>query len=125
MLSLWITSSPAMQAMGLFGGQVRPFWWPARMLAPFESLFRKVQDGTRDRLDRYPEAGRLKGFLLAYLGQRDELLPVIPDDLIRRQEVQDYPTDFSPMKPAEIDALSRRGEQLARLLVDHYLSELV
>lgn len=33
-------------------------------------------------------------------------------DLVQREEVADYPTDFSAMAPAWIEKLSRRGEQL-------------
>src|SRR5207249_3030101 len=51
-----------------------PAWWGTRMTRAFDSVFRKVQNSGADRLHRHAEAGRLRGFVYAYLGQRDERL---------------------------------------------------
>jgi hypothetical protein len=40
------------------------------------------------------------------------------------EDVVHYPTDFSAMSDADIDLLSRRGEQLTRLLIEHYCPDL-
>ncbi len=109
---------------GLLDDQAFPSWWPSRMHRSFLTTFRKVQDGTRGRLHRFAEHGELSGFVLAYLGQDDAKLPWIPGDLPHREEVYRYPTDFSPMTDEDIDRLSRRGEQLTRLLVSYYLPHL-
>jgi NTE family protein len=94
------------------------------MIASVETMFRRVQNNTRDRLHRYVQAGSLRGFVLPYLGQFDARLPWTPPDLVPRQLVVDYPTDFSPMSEGNIQNLALRGEQLTRLLVDHYCPEL-
>ena len=109
---------------GQFSHHARPFWWPSRMVRSFESVFRKVQDGARDRLHRYRANGQIKGFILAYLGQADASLPYLPPDLVSRSAVAEYPTDFSPMAPSDIDLLAKRGEQLTRMLVEFYDPEL-
>lgn len=70
-------------------------------------------------------AGRLKGFAMPYLGMLDSVLPWKPAGLIAREEVVKYPTDFAPMSESWIHKLSGRGEQLTRVLVSHYLSELL
>ena len=76
------------------------------------------------RLHALKEARLIKGFALPYLGQQDWKLPWEPAGLISRASVIDYPTNFSPMSDAWIDRLSCRGEQLTRLLVSHYLSDV-
>lgn len=63
--------------------------------------------------------GQIKGFVLSYLGQSDSTLPCPPPDLVRREEVFGYPTDFAAMTGDNIEKLSKRGEQLTRLLLNH------
>lgn len=109
---------------GLPSDEVRPYWWPSRMRRAFESVFRKVHDAAAARLHALRAAGEIKGFVMAYLGQRDDRLPLCPPDLVRREEVAQYPTNFSAMKQEYIDRLANRGERLMRLLLDYYCPEL-
>jgi NTE family protein len=90
----------------------------------FETTHRRVQTSAYDRLHRYVEDGELAGFVLPYLGQQDDRLPFRPPDLIPRERVITYPTDFSAMSEDAINMLSLRGEQLIRLLVARYTPEL-
>ena len=101
-----------------------PFGWSSQISRSFESTFRKVQDGSRSRLYAALETGELSGLVMPYLGQRDHTLPVSPPDLVRRELVSDLPTNFAPMASATIDLLSRRGEQLTRMLVDYHAPNL-
>jgi hypothetical protein len=73
-----------------------------------------------DLLHRLAADGEIKGFLLPYLGQIDAKVPNAPADLVRPNAVLDYPTDFSPMTEANIELLTRRGEQLTYCLIDLY-----
>lgn len=75
-------------------------------------------------LHRMAAGGEIEGSLLPYLGMQDDRLPVRPTDLVTRNETVDYPTDFSPMAAADIQKLSRRGEQLTRCLLEAYASHL-
>ncbi len=109
---------------GIPGDEVKPYWWPSRMMRSFESVHRKSQDGVLKRLHGYVPAGKLRGFVLPYLGQIDKRLPWAPPDLVAREDVVDYPTDFSPMTSTDIERISLRGEQLTRLLLDHYCPNL-
>lgn len=109
---------------GLFEDERYPIWWFGHMYQSFETIFRKVQDATRNRLHRLVEAGEISGFVLSYLGQDDDRLPWLPPELPRRREVREYPTNFSSMDIDDIDRLALRGELLTRLLVAHYLPEL-
>ena len=68
--------------------------------------------------------GEIQGFLMPYLGQQDSALPVLPVDLVSRDQVVDYPTNFNPMSTGNIDKLSKRGEQLTRCLIETYAPEL-
>ena len=109
---------------GLFDGDSYPVWWTSRMYQSFLTVFRKVQDATRNRLHRFAESGDISGFALTYLGQDDARLPWLPPQLPTRAEVCEYPTDFSPMNVEDIDRLTLRGEFLTRLLISYYLPDL-
>lgn len=109
---------------GQFDDTAHPYGWATRMQRSFEATHRQVQHGVQSRLHQWREHDAIKGFIYAYLGQQDERLPSIPPDFVPRDRVVNYPTDFSPMPDADVIALSDRGEQLTRLLLDHYCPEL-
>ena len=109
---------------GIYDDDVYPFYWTGRMIRSFESVYRKTTDSMRSRMYDHVNSGRLKGFVLSYLGQNEAALPYCPPDLIRRSEVYRYPTDFSPMSDRDIELLSTRGEQLTRMLIGRYCPEL-
>jgi integrative and conjugative element protein (TIGR02256 family) len=109
---------------GQFSDHVRPYWWPTRMKRSFEAVYRKVLSGSYQRLHQHATSGALKGFVLAYLGQQDKSLPYMPADLVPREDVASYPTDFSSMSDSDLELIASRGEQLTRLLVSHYCPEL-
>ena len=105
---------------GQFDGKAQPLWWGPRLFQSFVAVHRKVQDASYARLYRLVQSGELEGFIMVYLGQDDERLPSPPPDLVPREAVRDYPTDFAPMSAGDIERLSRRGEQLTHLMLDHY-----
>lgn len=77
------------------------------------------------RLHKYVETGELDGFGMVYLGQQDDKLPWSPPDLVPRDAVKDYPTDFAPISEKDLDLLTSRGEQLTGIIVDRYLPGLM
>lgn len=101
-----------------------PYTWGGRLQAVFSTTHRRTQSMSQNLLHRLADTGELKGFVLPYLGQLDEKVPNAPADLVSRAEVFDYPTDFNPMKQADIDCLSRRGEQLTHALLAAYHPDL-
>ncbi len=105
-------------------GTIRPYWWRTRMQQSFETTHRRVQTAAYARLHNHVETGQLAGFVMPYLGQQDDRLPFRPPDLVPREQVVTYPTDFSAMSDKTINILSLRGEQLTRLLVARYTPEL-
>jgi NTE family protein len=109
---------------GQLSGQNIPFGFFSRAQSAFESVFRKLQDSTLQRLHMYKRANMINGFILPYLGQQDEGLPIRPPDLVPRDDVIGYPTDFAAMSQKNLDRLTRRGEQLTRLLIAHYCPEI-
>ena len=76
------------------------------------------------KLHLWRERGLIDGFVYAYLGQQDSRLPVVPPGMIRREDVEHYPTDFSPVSETDIHLLSTRGYELTRLLIDQYCPQL-
>jgi integrative and conjugative element protein (TIGR02256 family) len=109
---------------GIFKDNPVPYLWGPRMARAFESVFRKAQNATQNRLHLLREAEQVKGFVLAYLGQIDSRVPYAPPDLVKREQVFEYPTDFAAMRSENIDRLANRGEQLTRALISYYCPEL-
>lgn len=105
---------------GMPSGMARPYLWPSRMLMTVNTIHRRTHSLSYELLHRMKSTGQIEGFMLPYLGQIDERLPYIPDDLVRRDKTFDYPTDFSPMKEIDIVRIGMRGEQLTKLLYDYY-----
>lgn len=101
-----------------------PIGWPSRVARSFEATFRKVQDGQRARLHELAGRGELAGFVMPYLGQLDRTLPWRPGDLVARDAVADYPTDFRAMSQDALELLAGRGEHLTRLLIEAYCPQL-
>jgi hypothetical protein len=54
----------------------------------------------------------------------DSRIPTAVPDLVPRHQVATYPTNFARMAADDLDALTTRGEQLTRALVDHYCPAL-
>ena len=109
---------------GIFDAKAAPYWWPSRMIRSTQAIFRKAQDGVRARLFQFEASGQVKGFVLSYLGTQDRYLPHQPPDLVTRDKVFDYPTDFAAMSQEDIDRIALRGEQITRMLISRYVPEL-
>lgn len=106
------------------GGDDRHYWWPGRVARSFSAVHRKAQDAVYQRLHKYAETGELGAFGMIYLGQQDAKLPWAPSDLVPRDRVRDYPTDFAPMSAENLELLAKRGEQLTHIIMDRYLADL-
>jgi predicted acylesterase/phospholipase RssA len=96
----------------------------ARMKRSFDVTYRRAQDAARGRLNEAAAAGRLRGFVHAYLGMPDERMPVPVPDLVPADDVRNYGTNFAAMNLSDLDAISLRGEQLTRTLLHHYCPDL-
>lgn len=97
----------------------------ARLKSAFACVHDRAQNAAMKRLYDLTQAGRLKGFLLPYLGQSDSRLKFPPADLVTREEAYAYPTDFSAMPEEWIDKLSRRGEQLTKAVIKEHHPEIL
>jgi NTE family protein len=109
---------------GMLDIDTYPQWWAPRMKRSFESVYRKVQDAEKGNLHDHRRAGLIRGFVMPFLGMQDQNLPLQPPDLITRDQVIGYPTDFSPMPEEMLGLLTARGEQLTRLLIEHHCPEI-
>lgn len=109
---------------GIPSGARRPTFWMSRMLATVLTIHRRTQTLTQSQLHRMAANGEIRGFLMPYLGQQDSALPVLPPDLVGRDQVFDYPTNFNPMSKEYIYKLGKRGEQLTRCLAEIYAPDL-
>lgn len=107
----------------LAGGRI-PYGAWSRASAALEGIFRKVQDAGLHRLHIFKQTGNIKGFILPYLGQQDERLPLHVPGLVRREQVIGYPTNFAAMPQNDLDRLTRRGEQLTSMLLGYYCPEI-
>jgi NTE family protein len=95
-----------------------------RLWRSFDVVHRRAQDAGRARLHEWLAAGRIDGFVMAYLGMRDERLSVPISDLVPRESVAGYGTNFSAMEAADLERLSTRGEQLLRSLLPIHCLQL-
>lgn len=96
----------------------------ARLTSAFTCILDRAQNGAIKRLFDLKAAGRIKGFLIPSLGHDDSRLAFPPTDLVSREDVHGYPTDFSAMPEEWIEKLSKRGEQLTRALVAEHMPKL-
>jgi NTE family protein len=97
----------------------------ARIKSSFASIFDRAQNAATKRLFDLLAGKRLSSVVMPYLGQDDDRLKFRPSDLVTREHVYAYPTDFSSMSNDWIDHLSRRGEQLTRALIAEHAPHLV
>lgn len=97
-----------------------PNFMLGRLKRSFEIAHTRSQDGSRARVYELATAGQVRGFVYTYLGMQDSRLPVPVPDLVERSRVANYPTNFSRMSAADIGAVTTRGEQLMRALIDFY-----
>ena len=119
----YIISADAGQ--GVMDANRYPLWWTGRMKRAFESVYRKVQDTGKGLIYRHGDLGNLEGFVLPFLGQNDnQLRAIVPLDLVRREDVIGYPTNFSKMPDDDIERISRRGEQLTRMMIEAHTPEI-
>lgn len=86
--------------------------WGARMGASFESVFARAQNLAMKRLFDLKELGKLKGFMLPYLGQNDSKLKITNRDMVTAESTAGYATNFNAMDKEWIERLVRRGEQI-------------
>jgi predicted acylesterase/phospholipase RssA len=99
--------------------------WPRRLQRSFDITYRKTQDGGRARLFGAEQSGEIDGFVHAYLGMRDEHLPVPIPGLVPMSRVNRYPTNFAAMSVHDLCAVTTRGEQLTSALLQHYCPGLL
>ena len=110
---------------GVMDANRYPLWWTTRMKRSFESVYRKVQDTGKGLIHRHGQLGNLEGFVLPFLGQKDNRLrAIVPPDLVPREEVLHYPTRFSRMRDDDIERISLRGEQLTRMMIEAHVPEI-
>jgi predicted acylesterase/phospholipase RssA len=98
---------------------------PMRIKRSYDITYKKSQDGTRSRLHAAADTGALSGFVHAYLGQRDERLPEPPPNLVPLNRVNNFPTNLRAITDDDLDALTQRGRQLTRLLLNLYIPTLL
>ncbi|MEM8971404.1 MAG: patatin-like phospholipase family protein [Pseudomonadota bacterium] len=98
---------------------------PSRMKQVFYTVHDRAQNFAMNRLYDLKDAGKIKRFAIAHLGQIDERLEHAPDDLVSREETYGYPTDFSPMTDEWIERLTKRGEQVMLAVLRQHNPDLL
>lgn len=101
-----------------------PNFMLGRLKRSFEIAHNRNQDGSRARVHELAAAGLFDGFVYSYLGMRDDRLPVRVADLMPRDAVAAYPTNFAKMSRSNLQAITTRAEQLTRTLIDFYCPDL-
>lgn len=96
-----------------------------RMTASFYTTLDRAQNAALKRLYDLQDAGKLQAIVLPYLGQADNRLACAPPNLVKREEVDAYPTDFRAMTDHWIERLSKRGEQVTLAVLQEHHSGLL
>ena len=97
----------------------------ARLKSAFACIHDRAQNAAMQRLFDLRKSGRLRAFVLPYLGQNDAKLKELPANFVTREDTSGYSTDFYAMPYPWIDRLSRRGEQLTRALIAEHAPDLL
>ncbi len=92
-----------------------------RLQSAFYCVHGRAENAAVKRLFDLKDAGVLKTVLLPFLGQDDRRLTFPPENLVTREQVYDYPTNFDAMNPDWIEKLSLRGEQLTLALIKEHM----
>ncbi|MBU2941833.1 patatin-like phospholipase family protein [Shimia thalassica] len=96
-----------------------------RMTASFYTSLDRAQNAALKRLFDLRSAGELQAIVLPYLAQADARLACAPSDLVKREDVDAYPTNFSAMTEEWIERLSKRGEQVTLAVLKEHHPELL
>lgn len=110
-----------------YGLSFRPpaIFWFGRMASAFFTVLDRAQNAALKRLFDLRAAGSLNAIILPYLGQDDTRLKYAPYDLIRRDQVADYPANFSAMSEEWIEKIVRRGEQTTIAVIKEHHPGLI
>lgn len=100
-------------------------WMLPRLVDCFNSTMRRVQSLNFKLLFEFKKNEKIKGVVLAYLGQDDSRLPAPNNLLVKREDVIDYPTDFKAMKLNDLNKIRDRGEQVMSLQIETHLKDLL
>ncbi len=101
-----------------------PLYWIGRMMQSFYTTFDRAQNAAMDKVTKLKLDGKIDLLIFPYLGMRDEQLPDKPNNLVSREEVHAYPTDFFGMSEEKMTRIGLRGEQLTDHLLKLYGGEL-
>ncbi|MEY2512743.1 MAG: hypothetical protein QOJ89_101 [bacterium] len=105
-------------------GEDMPTHGSSPLSRSFETSLTELQHAARGELQDRARHGELEGLVMPYLDQHDHTLPAILPDLVRRDQVPRYPTDFAAMSDTTLTLLTTRGEQLTRILIERYSPDL-
>jgi NTE family protein len=97
----------------------------SRLKAAYGALHNRAQNAAMNRLFDLRKIGAIRCFAIPYLDQNDDRLLNPPPDLIKRETVIGYPTNFSSMPDDWIERLSKRGEQLTLCVIRQHAPELL
>ena len=108
-------------SFGQMTGLEYPVSLSPRLSQAFSSVMRKVNDASKKRLHKLAENGEIHSYVYANLGQIDNRVILKAPGWIAREDVMNYPTNFSAMSEKNIQCLAGRGEAITRTLVTQYL----
>ena len=91
-------------------------YFASRIKRSFGISHDRTEDSARAQLHDARGMTDLLGFLHVSLGVRDDRLPPLVD-LVPRELAASYPTNFAAMASTDFEALTIRGEEIARLLL--------
>lgn len=102
-----------------------PSYWIGRMMQSFYTTFDRAQNAAINQMHALKTSEKIDMLIFPYLGMLDQNLPNRPADLVPRERVHAYPTDFFGMSDENIRLIGQRGEQLTHHLLEIYGQKLL
>ena len=96
-----------------------------RLQDAYTAIQNRAENASIQRLFEYRKTGAFDHVVLPFLGQQDTDLTHPPPDLVSRESVWAYPTNFNAMDDDMITRLALRGEQLTSALLQQHGADLL
>lgn len=96
-----------------------------RLQDAYSATQNRAENASIQRLFEYRKTGAFDHVILPFLGQKDTDLTYAPPNLVSRESVWAYPTNFNAMEDDMISKLGLRGEQLTSALLQQHGADLL
>lgn len=106
-------------------GQRKTLFFPIlhkRIVKTIDVMMYRIENQSINQLFSSKKENKIENILYSHLGQKDDEIKFYIPNLIEKEKVYNYPTDFNPMNVEDINLITKRGEQLMTYLIENKFS---